>query len=295
MLRSLNDSQSHQQKVTLLFVSGLILMSVISCGAGEAEGEPELAPPPGKSLEMENARLRAEIATQYAMEAARSLAGEGTPRETALPLSASQRSLQGRSGQLGSEVCHCFGRSPQSHCFWQWGFLCSGQLGSRGVSASMFEWCPSLETVSCCAAAVRASDTVLGVSGKACFPEPVWGLLCSKVEVQQSLPVVSGKAFSPEPVFSRRWGSLCSEVEVQQNLPMGQELCACSASHCQLVCKLGWVFRLEPLAHQPLAAGNMHRNISAQRSRRLMILVERLHMSKLAWCPLPICSHEAFN
>ncbi len=75
------------------------------CEAGEAEGEPDVAPAPGKSLEMENARLRAEIATQYAMEAARSLAGEGTPRETALPLSASQRSLQGRSDQLGSEVC----------------------------------------------------------------------------------------------------------------------------------------------------------------------------------------------
>ncbi|BDA42038.1 Autophagy-related protein 11 [Coccomyxa sp. Obi] len=71
---------------------------------GEAEGEPDVAPAPGKSLEMENARLRAEIATQYAMEAARSLAGEGTPRETALPLSASQRSLPGRSGQLGSEA-----------------------------------------------------------------------------------------------------------------------------------------------------------------------------------------------
>ncbi|CAL8460904.1 g435 [Coccomyxa elongata] len=71
---------------------------------GEAEGEPDVAPAPGKSLEMENARLRAEIATQYAMEAARSLAGEGTPRETGLPPSASQRSLQGHSGQLGSEA-----------------------------------------------------------------------------------------------------------------------------------------------------------------------------------------------
>ena len=59
---------------------------------------------PARSLEMENARLRAEIATQYAIEAARAMAAEGAPQQTA-PLSASQRS-QGRSGQLGSEVTH---------------------------------------------------------------------------------------------------------------------------------------------------------------------------------------------
>lgn len=58
---------------------------------------------PARSLEMENARLRAEIATQYAIEAARAMAAEGAPQQTAPPLSASQRS-QGRSGQLGSEV-----------------------------------------------------------------------------------------------------------------------------------------------------------------------------------------------
>ena len=116
-----------------LLIFGSVLMSAISCEPGEADGGPELAPPPGKSLEMENARLRAEIATQYAMEAARSLAGEGTPRETALPLSASQRSLQGRSGQLGSEVSHCFGRSPQSHCFWQVGFSVQRPARLRGV------------------------------------------------------------------------------------------------------------------------------------------------------------------
>ncbi|EIE22022.1 hypothetical protein COCSUDRAFT_48029 [Coccomyxa subellipsoidea C-169] len=72
-------------------------------GEAEGEGEQELAAAPARSLEMENARLRAEIATQYAIEAARAMAAEGAPQQTAPPLSASQRS-QGRSGQLGSEA-----------------------------------------------------------------------------------------------------------------------------------------------------------------------------------------------
>ena len=41
------------------------------CAEGEAEGEAGSSAP--RSLEMENARLRAEVATQYAHEAARSL------------------------------------------------------------------------------------------------------------------------------------------------------------------------------------------------------------------------------
>lgn len=71
----------------------------LAAGEAEGEGEPDLAPPPAKSLDMENARLRAEIATLYAMDAARAMAGETAPLQTAPSLSASQR-----SGQLGSEV-----------------------------------------------------------------------------------------------------------------------------------------------------------------------------------------------
>ena len=58
------------------------------CAEGEAEGEVSAGTP--RSLEMENARLRAEVATQYAHEAARSLlAGDGPHLAASM-----QRSLQ---------------------------------------------------------------------------------------------------------------------------------------------------------------------------------------------------------
>ena len=58
------------------------------CAEGEGEGEAGSSAP--RSLEMENARLRAEVATQYAHEAARSmLAGDSSHLAASV-----QRSLQ---------------------------------------------------------------------------------------------------------------------------------------------------------------------------------------------------------
>ena len=57
-------------------------------GEGEAEAEAGSGTP--RSLEMENARLRAEVATQYAHEAARNLLASDTSHMAA----SMQRSLQ---------------------------------------------------------------------------------------------------------------------------------------------------------------------------------------------------------
>lgn len=79
-------------------------------GEGEAEAEAEAGGGTPRSLEMENARLRAEVATQYAHEAARSLlTGDASHMAASM-----QRSLQigepqvrcqlPRSGQLNLKV-----------------------------------------------------------------------------------------------------------------------------------------------------------------------------------------------
>ena len=73
---------------TLHLYHSLELTGHMHCAEGEAEGEVSAGTP--RSLEMENARLRAEVATQYAHEAARSLlAGDGAPLAASM-----QRSLQ---------------------------------------------------------------------------------------------------------------------------------------------------------------------------------------------------------
>ena len=63
---------------------------LLADGEGEAEGEAEAGGSTPRSLEMENARLRAEVATQYANEAARSLLGVDASHMAA----SMQRSLQ---------------------------------------------------------------------------------------------------------------------------------------------------------------------------------------------------------
>jgi hypothetical protein len=58
-------------------------------GEGEGDGELDLAPAAAiKALELDNARLRAEIAAQYAREAVRTSAADATSQSL---LSASQR------------------------------------------------------------------------------------------------------------------------------------------------------------------------------------------------------------
>ena len=68
-------------------------------GEGDAEAEAEAGGETPRSLEMENARLRAEVATQYAHEAARSLlAGDASHMAASL-----QRSLQLGEPQVSSQ------------------------------------------------------------------------------------------------------------------------------------------------------------------------------------------------
>ena len=73
---------------TLYLYPSVELTGRMHCAEGETEGEVSAGTP--RSLEMENARLRAEVATQYAHEAARSLlAGDGAHLAASM-----QRSLQ---------------------------------------------------------------------------------------------------------------------------------------------------------------------------------------------------------
>ena len=69
-------------------------------GEGEAEAEADAGGGTPRSLEMENARLRAEVATQYAHEAARSLlTGDGSHMAASM-----QRSLQIGETQVSCQL-----------------------------------------------------------------------------------------------------------------------------------------------------------------------------------------------